>query len=130
MNAAISVLDTSAILALILAEPRGQMLTPAILRSSTASTVNLAEVHAKLVRDSWRPENAWADTLAWIVSVEPFALDHAKLAGSLIAQTKPFGLSLGDRACLALALALSAPVYTTDRAWANLNLGIPIHVLR
>jgi PIN domain nuclease of toxin-antitoxin system len=40
------------------------------------------------------------------------------------------GLSLGDRACLALALELNAPVYTADRAWKNLNLGIRIHVIR
>ena len=41
-----------------------------------------------------------------------------------------FGLSLGDRACLALGIALKAPVYTADRSWKNLKLGVRIHVVR
>jgi ribonuclease VapC len=40
------------------------------------------------------------------------------------------GLSLGDRACLALALALGAPVYTSDKSWKKLNLGLRIQVIR
>jgi PIN domain nuclease of toxin-antitoxin system len=48
----------------------------------------------------------------------------------LIAQTRPFSLSLGDRACLALALQRQATVYTTGRAWKNLDLGIKVEVIR
>ena len=44
--------------------------------------------------------------------------------------TEPFGLSLGDRSCLALAIALNAPVYTTEQSWRHLKLGVPIHVIR
>ena len=44
--------------------------------------------------------------------------------------TRPYGLSLGDRACLALAIQRKAAVYTTDAAWKNLNLGIEINVIR
>ena len=56
--------------------------------------------------------------------------EQAKIAGSLAARTRSLGLSLGDRACLALGLTLQAPDYTTDRAWKNLKLGIRIHVIR
>jgi PIN domain nuclease of toxin-antitoxin system len=61
---------------------------------------------------------------------EPFTADHAKIAGSLISKTEKHGLSLGDRSCLALAIALKAPVYTTEQIWRNLKLGVPIHVIR
>jgi len=54
----------------------------------------------------------------------------ARIAGELIAQTRPFSLSLGDRACLALALQRQATVYTTGRAWKNLDLGIKVEVIR
>jgi ribonuclease VapC len=60
----------------------------------------------------------------------PFTTDHAKAAGRLIAKTPTLGLSLGDRACLALGLAVQAPVYTADRSWKNLKVGVRIHVIR
>ena len=61
---------------------------------------------------------------------ELFTADQAKIAGSLIATTEKYGLSLGDRSCLALAIALKAPVYTTEQAWKNLKVGVSIHVIR
>jgi PIN domain nuclease of toxin-antitoxin system len=60
----------------------------------------------------------------------PFTSEHARLAGDLVAKTRPLGLSLGDRACLALGLALKAPIYTADRSWNKLRLGGRIHVIR
>jgi len=45
-------------------------------------------------------------------------------------KTQRYGLSLGDRSCLALALTLNVPVYTTEQAWRNLKVGVPIHVIR
>jgi PIN domain nuclease of toxin-antitoxin system len=62
--------------------------------------------------------------------VEPYTSEQAKTAGDLIATTAKYGLSLGDRSCLALAIALKAPVYTTEQSWRNLKLGVPIHVIR
>jgi PIN domain nuclease of toxin-antitoxin system len=76
------------------------------------------------------PEDAWSDANLLETAPEPFTADHAKIAGSLIAQTEKYGLSLGDRSCLALAIALQAPVYTTEQLWRNLKVGIPIHVIR
>jgi PIN domain nuclease of toxin-antitoxin system len=55
---------------------------------------------------------------------------QARLAGELVTQTRPYGLSLGDRACLALAIQRKATVYTTDAAWKKLNLGIEVEVIR
>jgi ribonuclease VapC len=59
-----------------------------------------------------------------------FTEEQARIAGALTARTRTLGLSLGDRACLALGIALRAPVYTADRAWKKLKLDVPIHIIR
>jgi ribonuclease VapC len=100
------------------------------LSAATSSTVNLAEVQGKLVDRGLAPGDAWEATLSPIREATAFTAEHAKAAGSLIARTRTLGLSLGDRACLALGLALGAPVYTADRSWKNLKLGVRIHVIR
>jgi hypothetical protein len=75
-------------------------------------------------------DDAWEAALSPIRDVMVFTSEHAKIAGGLISQTRSLGLSLGDRACLALAVALKAPVYTADKDWKKLKLGIRIHVIR
>ena len=124
------VLDASAMLALIQHERGEEKLTDEILDCAVASTVNLAEVQSKLVKKRNDPDNSWVAALSTVSSVEPFTSDHAKIAGDLIAKTEKYGLSLGDRSCLALAIALNAPVYTTEQLWRNLKVGVPIHVIR
>jgi PIN domain nuclease of toxin-antitoxin system len=124
------VFDASAILALLLEEPGAEKLTEEIRINAVASTVNLAEVQSKLVKRGVPPERAWVNTLSAITESEPFTSRQAHIAGSLIAQTEEYGLSLGDRSCLALAIALGAPVYTTEQVWRNLKVGVPIHVIR
>jgi PIN domain nuclease of toxin-antitoxin system len=124
------VLDASAILALLNDEPGAEKITPELLSRATASAVNLAEVQNILVREGGDPDESWALAVDPLPGVEPFTAEQARIAGSLIQKTSALGLSLGDRACLALAIALDAPVYTTDQPWKKLKLGIPIHVLR
>jgi PIN domain nuclease of toxin-antitoxin system len=108
------VLDASALLVVLNGEPGADKLPPRLLQDATSSTVNLAEVQSKLVNRGIDADDAW----------------EAKIAGSLVAQTRTLGLSLGDRACLALGITLKAPVYTADRSWKDLKLGIRIQVLR
>jgi len=124
------VLDASAILALIHQEPGSEKLPKALLEMAAVSTVNLAEVQGKLVVAGWNSEDAWEDANSAVREVFAFTPEHAKNTGTLIAQTRASGLSLGDRACLALALELSAPVYTTDKSWKSLKLAVPVHVIR
>ncbi|MGP8253886.1 MAG: PIN domain-containing protein [Terracidiphilus sp.] len=124
------VLDASAILAVIQHEPGEEKMTDEVMENAVASTVNLAEVQSKLVKNGFDPDEAWADTLELVSAAEPFIAEHAKTAGTLIATTGKLGLSLGDRSCLALAIALNAPVYTTEQSWRNLKLDVPIHVIR
>ena len=124
------VLDASAILAIIFQERGAEKMTAEILDVAVISTVNLAEVQSKLIKKGYDPEDAWSDALLLESEPEPFTAKQAEVAGSLIATTEKYGLSLGDRSCLALAIVLKAPVYTTEQLWRNLKVGIPIHVIR
>jgi len=124
------VLDASALMAVINREAGAEMLTPQIMSAAATSTVNLAEVHGKLLHRGFSPDDAWAAANGVVHEAVVFTAEHAKTAGDLIIQTRALGLSLGDRACLALGIALRAPVYTADRSWKNLRLGIGIHLIR
>jgi ribonuclease VapC len=124
------VLDASALMALLNNEPGAEKLTPRIMSAAVASTVNLAEIHGKLVQRGFTLDDAWAAANGVIEEAVAFTAEQAKTAGDLVVQTRPLGLSLGDRACLALGIALRAPVYTADRSWKNLKLGIRVHVIR
>jgi ribonuclease VapC len=124
------VLDASAILAVINGEPGADTLTPDLLTRAVASAVNLAEVQTKLVSRGWTSAQAWDDATSPVREVLPFDEEQAKITGDLVTQTGPLGLSLGDRACLALATALKLPVYTAERAWKKLKISVPIHVIR
>jgi len=124
------VFDASAMLALLQHEPGAEKLTGDLLDRAVASTVNLAEVQSKLVRMRNDPDRAWSAALSVVNSVEPYTEEQARIAGDLIITTEKYGLSLGDRSCLALAIYLGAEVYTTEQMWRNLNLGVQIHVIR
>lgn len=124
------VLDASAILAVINREPGAERLSPALLARAVGSAVNLAEVQTKLVTRGWTSEEAWEDATSPIREILPFDEEQARMAGNLVAQTRPLGLSLGDRACLALGMDLKAPVYTADGTWKKVKVGVRVHVIR
>ena len=124
------VLDASAVLAILNGEAGADKLPPRLLSDATASTVNLAEVQSKLVGRGLDPDDAWEAAVSPVRESEPFTDEQARIAGGLVTQTRPLGLSLGDRACLALGIALGAAVYTADQSWKGLRLGIRIHLIR
>ena len=123
------VLDASAILALLKRE-QGADRVKAVLDQAAICAVNVAEVQSKLVVGGLSRQAAEARIRFLGCTILPFDEEQAIEAGSLIAQTRSLGLSLGDRACLALAIERKATVYTTDKAWKSLNLGIKIEVIR
>ena len=125
----IAAFDSSAALSVLLSEP-GQLIVAPFLKGGLLSTVNVAEVHARLLRRGTANDLAWEEILDLDCELIPFTPEQARIAAELIPITRPFGLSLGDRACLALAIERKARVYTTDRAWASLSLGIEIEVIR
>jgi len=124
------VLDASALLASVNSEPGHEKLTPGLLNSAICSAVNLAEVHSKLVSLGIAPKDALEMAVSPVREVVDFTMSQAMIAGSIIPETRPLGLSLGDRACLALGISLDAPVYTADRSWQKLKLPVRIIVMR
>lgn len=124
------VLDASAILAVINSEPGAEKLPTDLLARAVGSAVNLAEVQTKLVSRGWSSEQAWEDGTSPVREVLPFDEEQAKVAGDLVTRTRHLGLSLGDRACLALGIALDVPVYTAEKAWKKVKVGVRIHVIR
>ncbi len=125
-----SVLDASALLALINGEPGHQQVRAALLAEAAIGVVNLAEVVTKLV-DAGMVELVIRQTLAPLrLEVVQFDAELAYRTGLLRRLTRQAGLSLGDRACLALAQYLALPVLTADRAWQGLQLGVAIQVIR
>jgi ribonuclease VapC len=126
------VLDTSALLALLNDEPGAENLPPEseMLSRAVMSTVNLAEAHGKLISNGIASDHAWDAVTAPIRDIFVLNEEQAKLVGALVPQTRILGLSLGDRACLALGITLNAPVYTADRLWAKLDLGLTIQIIR
>jgi ribonuclease VapC len=124
------VLDASAILAVIQRETGYERLTPQILDTAAASAVNLAEVQARLRNRGWNSEEAWEDATSPVREIVPFSVQQARAAGDMALETRALGLSLGDRACLTLALERNAVVYTADRAWKNLTLNLTIEIIR
>jgi ribonuclease VapC len=124
-----AVLDASVVIALLFDEPGADVAKPH-LESSVMSTVNLAEVQAKLVQRGMPAAEASRAIMRVVREFVDFDATQAIFAGSLIELTKTHGLSLGDRACLALGHNLQGSVFTTDQAWKKVPLGIPIHVIR
>lgn len=124
------VFDASAVLALLQDEPGAEKVAAA-LPGSAISSVNLAEVVSKLT-DKHMPENVIRETLESLhLAVRPFDRQLAYGAGVLRSQTVSYGLSLGDRACLALAQHLAVPAFTADSVWQRLDIdGVCVELLR
>ena len=105
------------------------------LRDAVMSTVNWAEVVARVRGEATNGGDAGPSALrfelcALGLRLREFSAEEADLAGELRRSTRDFGLSLGDRACLALALLRSEPVLTADRVWQRLRVGVEIEVIR
>ncbi len=123
------ILDSSAVLAL-LNDETGADVVAEIMPVSIVSAVNLAEVISSLVKKGVSGADAEAALLTLDCKSEPFRREEALLAGRLRESTRQAGLSLGDQACLALALASDLPVYTADRAWRDLPLEVDVRLIR
>lgn len=114
------VLDSSAILATINLEP-GFEKVDAVLSESLVGTVNLAEVLTKLVEKGISTTEALDEFNRLGVRVVDFSLAHAQKAAEIRPLTRHLGLSLGDRACLALAIQTDATAVTADTKWTQLD---------
>jgi ribonuclease VapC len=133
------VLDASALLALINAEP-GCDVVAAALPEASIGVVNLSEVVTKMIDIGTSPRDAWADTSDLVPVVVDFNAELGRRTAQLRVLTRSLGLSFGDRAfgdrafgdraCLALAEQSRLPVLTADHAWGKLSIGIEIRLIR
>ncbi len=123
------VLDASVLLALLKSE-RFDNATWQVVEGAVISAVNYAEVLSKLADLGLTQLPATESLLALLDRIEPFTASQARIVSALRASTRGQGLSLGDRACLALGLELHADVYTADQVWAKLEVGCVIHLIR
>jgi len=128
-----AVLDASALLAYLLDEPGAEVVDDRLVAGAAISTVNWCEVIAK-VGEAGAVATERLELLVQpgggleeLLAITPFLRQDAERVAGLQAVTRARGLSLGDRACLALALRLGAPAVTADRAWLDLDL--PVEVL-
>jgi len=123
------VLDSSAVLAFLQDEP-GREAVEQSLGDAVISTVNLAEVVTKLAAGGEPFEFARLIFDKLGIAVIDFTRDLAEDTGALAARTSAHGLSLGDRACIALARREKLPALTTDRAWQEVDAGVRIDLIR
>jgi PIN domain nuclease of toxin-antitoxin system len=123
------VLDASAVLALLFREP-GHEQVAEVLDQACLSTVNAAEVLERLARGGSHLDDArrMLEHAPW--ETVDFDLDQAAEAARLAPVTRGLGLSLGDRACLALARRRGVPVLTADRAWLQVDAGVTVRTIR
>jgi ribonuclease VapC len=129
------VLDASALLAWLRLEPGALEVRTALDQTAAMSVVNWAEVLSKLSDLGQDPVEVQSrmfeaggfqkDLLLWPLD-EAMAVEVAKLR----AKTRSSGLSLGDRACVALGQHLRLPILTTDRAWKSLRLSVSVQLIR
>ena len=125
------ILDASVILAAILDERGGDAVFD-MLDEAAISTVNVAEVYTYAAINALPTQAIDAFFAETGIEIVPFSQDQAVLAGQLASLTKKAGLSLGDRACLALAKARQAEVLTADHPWERIanDVGLTITMLR
>ena len=123
------VVDSSVVLAVLRNEGGSERAVPA-LADGHLSAVNAAEVVTRLIDLGYDPDRATSALSRFRLTIVPFDDEQAVLAGRLRADTRHRGLSLGDRACLALAIREKAMAWTADRNWADLDLPCKVELIR
>ncbi len=124
-----TVVDASALLAFLHKEP-GAEKVEAALDGARISAVNWAEVMQKALRQNVDTTGMQAAFIELGVHFEPFTPTQAETAAQLWKAGKALGLSLADRACIALASELNLPILTGDRAWTRLEIDVEIVLFR
>lgn len=126
------VIDTSAILAYAFAERGAEKVERWIDAGAAVSTLTVQETVSKLCQSGMSRTEAEELFLSLGLDVLNLDLDLAFSAGAMFDLTRPYGLSHGDRACLALGQKLSVPVVTADKAWSKVatDLGLTVEQFR
>lgn len=123
------VLDSSALLCLLNGEAGAEHVSR-ILPSAIIGAVNLAEVVTKLREKGLSAEDTDEVLGGLHLDVRPFTSAQAAATGHLRPATRALGLSLGDRACLALAAEIGLAALSADRGWAKTDVGVEVELIR
>ena len=126
------VLDAAAVIAFLNREPGHEAVADALAAGAVACTANLAEVIGILTRHGLAIADALDSVDGLPITAIDLDLDLARRAGALEPETRRFGLSLGDRCCLALAAKEGLPALTTDRIWSQAGplIGVEVRLIR
>lgn len=124
------VLDASAVIAWLRRERGAEQVDAAWQDEPVISAVNFAEVLSKVSERGGDVRAAARDLRIEGLRVEPYGDEDAVVTAELRLPTQAQGLSLGDRACLALARRLGVPALTADKRWAHVSAGVTIQVIR
>jgi len=124
-----AVLDSSALLAFLLNEPGADVVRTA-LGDSEISSINYSEVVERGKAKGLDTSSLRGRLASYGLTVVSFTADDAEATAALWTATQAYGLSLADRACLAFALARQVPVYTADRPWSRVNVGVDVRMIR
>ncbi len=122
-------LDASALLAFLFRETGHEQVANHI-NNCCISTVNLSEVIGRFTRDGHDAEAVLQRITATNMEIVLFSASQAMLAARFLPQTRSLGLSLADRACLALAYSRGIPALTADRVWQQADVGVKIISIR
>jgi PIN domain nuclease of toxin-antitoxin system len=123
------VLDASALLTFLHSEP-GWERVGVLLPQAVISSVNWSEVVQKALVRGINTSGLRSDVTALGLKIVSFDAEDGEASAELWSKTKSFGLSLGDRACLALGLKLNASIWTADRSWASVGLNADVRLVR
>lgn len=124
-----AVLDASALIAFLRKEPGGDKVAEVLTRSCI-SAVNLAETYSKMAEHGKALEAVAYQVERLRIPVIPFDSEQARLVASLWKESRQVGMSLGDRACLSLAIKTSLPALTTEATWVNCSFGVQVVKIR
>lgn len=123
------VLDASALLVLINQESGYEKVSD-YLQESCMSAVNVSEVASVLNAASLPREEIESIVSTLITTIVPFDEELAYETANLRKETRSKGLSLGDRACLALGKLKNISVVTADKVWTTLDIGVKVILIR
>lgn len=115
------VFDASSLLILLQEESGAEKLKP-LLDYAVMSAVNISEVLNVLGRNKLSIEESMPLINDMITEIIPFDIDQAELSAKLSSDDSIKGLSLGDRACIALGMQMKLPIYTADQLWKKVKL--------
>jgi len=123
------ILDASALLAYLHRETGWEMVQ-AVIAEACVSAINWSEIAQKITQKGMDVDTVRDLLYELGLTIEPFSVKQAEIAAELWEQSRRYGLSLADRACLAFAMQRATTVMTADKVWAELALDIEIQLIR